>query len=105
MRSVSPADLHQIFLGLPQPTESEGLGEVAKQGRLLTWAVSANPEHRWYYAKELTPEEVLLIKIYDSQGVEGEVRATPHCAFVTEGDEGPPRESVEVRCLVFWEDQ
>lgn len=69
-----------------------------------TWGVAANPSHRWYFASQMTPDEVLLIKCYDSKE-DGRARRTPHSAFKTDLDEGPARESIEVRCLVFWEDQ
>lgn len=59
------------------------------------------PGQRWYYAPEMTPDEVLLIKGYDSLD-DGRARFTPHGAFElpdTHAD-APPRESIEVRTLV-----
>lgn len=61
-------------------------------------------QHQWYYFSKMTPEEVLLFKIYDSKLV-GTARRTPHTAFESPEDSGPPRQSLELRCLVFWEDQ
>ena len=57
---------------------------------------------RWYYAPRMTPDEVLLIKGWDSLD-DGRARHTPHGAFnVPEtGDDAPPRESIEVRSLVI----
>jgi hypothetical protein len=52
----------------------------------------------------MQPDEALLIKCFDSK-VDGRARRTPHTAFQTEMDCGGARQSVEVRCLVFWEDQ
>lgn len=66
-----------------------------------------NPEHAWYYWGGQTPEEVTLIKCFDTEGdggKEGEVaRLTPHTAFTDSGSpkEAPERQSIEVRCLVF----
>jgi hypothetical protein len=57
----------------------------------------------WYYKSGLTPEEVLLIKCFDSK-LDGRARRVPHTAFEvpnTEDREG--RESIEVRALVFHE--
>ena len=50
----------------------------------------------------MTPEEVLLIKGWDSRD-DGRARYTPHGAFnVPETrDDAPPRESIEVRSLVI----
>jgi len=63
--------------------------------------VRYNPNHKWYYLSDQTPEEVTLIKCYDSE--EGTARFTPHTAFLdrTSPKDAPHRESIEVRCLVF----
>jgi len=60
--------------------------------------------HQWHYLSEQTPEEVMLIKCFDSK-VDGRARRVPHSAFVDEefGD-AEPRESIEVRTLVFYPD-
>lgn len=76
-----------------------------RKGQTLT--VRPNPKHEWFYAYGQTPEEVMLIKCFDSK-LDGRARRVPHTAFVNErttGDEFPARESIEVRCLVFHEDQ
>ena len=62
------------------------------------------PTQRWYYAPEITPDEVLLIKGWDSVD-DGRARFTPHGAFSfadTPAD-APPRESIEIRTLVVIE--
>lgn len=60
-----------------------------------------NPNHKWYYLSNQTPEEVTLIKCYDSEV--NRARLTPHSAFLdaTSPKEAPHRESIEVRALVF----
>jgi len=66
-----------------------------------TYAVRPNKAHRWHYLNEQTPEEVLLIKCFDSEE-DGRARRVPHSAFVDPEREGEaPRESIEVRALVF----
>ncbi|KAI0204274.1 methyltransferase [Astrocystis sublimbata] len=77
-----------------------------------TMGVLKNENHRYYYVKDMAPEEALLLKCYDSWG-EGEpggkqglaVR-TPHTAFVDPATppDAKPRESIEVRALVFYEE-
>ena len=64
-----------------------------------------NPEQRWYYASEQTPEEAWVFKIYDSK--KDRARCAVHSSFPLkgQGDAGVARESIEVRCFVFWEDQ
>jgi len=66
-----------------------------------TFSVRYNPNHKWYYLSNQTPEEVTLIKCYDSEV--NRARLTPHSAFPdpTSPPEAPMRESIEVRCLVF----
>jgi hypothetical protein len=63
-----------------------------------------NPSQRWYYAPGMTPDEVLLIKGWDSRD-DGRARFTPHGAFDLPDTpkDAPPRESIEVRTLVIIE--
>ena len=90
--SVGPQDLiatDQVF--------PDRIGEI--------YLLAHNPQQRWYYAPHMTPDEVLLIKGYDSL-TDGRARFTPHGAFDlphTPAD-APPRESIEVRTLVVIED-
>ena len=67
----------------------------------LAW----HPDQRWYYAPLMTPDEVLLIKGYDSL-TDGRARFTPHAAFdlPATAASAPPRESLEVRTLAVIED-
>jgi hypothetical protein len=66
--------------------------------------VKHNPAHRWFYAPAMRDEEVLLIKCYDSLD-DGRARFVPHSAFVdpTTPAGAPPRESIELRTLVFFD--
>ena len=69
-----------------------------------TFTVRPNPNHRWYYLRQQTPEEVMLIKCFDSK-VDGRARRVPHSAFVDPSTEHEiARESIEVRALVFHPD-
>jgi len=86
--SIRPADLiatDQLFPGR--------IGEI--------YHLAYNPTQRWYYAPEMTRDEVLLIKGWDSLD-DGRARFTPHSAFeLPETPSGAaPRESIEVRTLV-----
>lgn len=68
------------------------------------YAVTYNPAHRWFYYPEMSADEVLLLKCYDSE-TDGRARFAPHTAFVdpTTPSETPGRESIELRALVFHE--
>lgn len=70
------------------------------------WQARANPDHKWYFASDVSTEEAIVLRIFDSK-CDGRARRTLHCAF-----EDPrtkqlkvPRQSIEIRSLVFWEDQ
>lgn len=87
--SVSESDL--VTRGLIYPNRK---GE--------TFGVKYNKGHKWYYRSGLSPEQVLLIKCFDSK-TDGRARRVPHTAFVdpSSPSEAPTRESIEVRALVF----
>ncbi|WP_024515344.1 CmcJ/NvfI family oxidoreductase [Bradyrhizobium sp. Tv2a-2] len=67
-----------------------------------TYSVRFNPGHRWFYFRDMTPDEAILLKCYDS-ATDGRTRFGPHTAFVdpTTPTDAPPRESIELRTLVF----
>ena len=87
--SVAPDDLAATDLLYPDRT-----GEI--------YSVTYAPAHRWYYWSGMQPDEVLLLKCYDSAR-DGRTRLSPHTAFVDPraGDDVPPRQSIELRALVF----
>lgn len=66
-------------------------------------SVAYNPAHRWFYVPEMRTDEVLLIKNSDTKGGEECAQSSPHSAFTdpTTPPDAPPRESIEVRLLVF----
>jgi hypothetical protein len=60
--------------------------------------------HRWHYLFKQAPDEVTLIKCFDSKE-DGRARRVPHSAFIDEEWENEEtRESIEVRTLVFHPD-
>jgi hypothetical protein len=60
--------------------------------------------HKWYYMSKQTPEDVLAFKIFDSK-TDGRARRVPHSSFTDEEFEKmDARQSIEVRALVFHED-
>jgi hypothetical protein len=71
-----------------------------------TYAVTYNPAHRWFYVPEMQPDEVLLLKCFDSE-TDGRARFMPHTAFddPTAPTDILPRESIELRTLVFHPDR
>ena len=67
-----------------------------------TYSVAYSPDHRWYYVPRMQADEALLIKCSDT-ATNVPARFTPHSAFVdpTTPADAAPRESIEVRTLVF----
>lgn len=79
-----------------------------------------DPGHQWYYYPRMTRDEVLLLKQWDSAGElarsggkvsdsDGKHRTSTfsfHSAFTdpTSPADAPDRESIEVRCIVIYDD-
>lgn len=69
-----------------------------------TYHIAYNPAHRWFWFPQMTREEALVFKVYDTDASAG-VRFTAHTAF--DDPNTPPdaaiRESIEMRALVFYD--
>jgi hypothetical protein len=67
-----------------------------------TYSVRYNPDHQWFYVPRMMLDEALLLKCFDSK-TDGRARFAPHSAFAdpTTPPDAPPRESIELRTLVF----
>jgi hypothetical protein len=89
-RSVAPADL--------LPSERRYPHRVGETYRILH-----NPKHEWYQFPQMTPEEAIVFKVYDS-AKDGRARFTPHTSFddPTTPADAPPRESIETRMFAFF---
>lgn len=70
-----------------------------------TLGVKFNPGHRWTYFRGMTPDELVLIKCFDSVQDGSVAVFTPHTGFEdpTTPKDAPPRESIELRALVFYD--
>ncbi|KLO11921.1 hypothetical protein SCHPADRAFT_941654 [Schizopora paradoxa] len=71
-----------------------------------TFVVKHNPAHKWKYVRGMGPDELVLIKCFDSTKDGGVAIYTPHTAFEdpTSPLDAPLRESIELRFLVFYEE-
>jgi hypothetical protein len=87
-RSMKPADLRPNVEGVKH--------EV--------YLFKFSPNHRWFYFPEMRPDEALLLKCFDSVR-DGRARFTAHSAFddPSTPPDAPPRESIEVRALAFFD--
>ena len=90
-RSIEPSDLIPV-----QRRSPDRLGE--------TYSLSYNEKHRWYYYPQMTPDEALIFKVFDSER-DSVARFTAHTAFIdpTSAACAPPRHSIEARVLVFFD--
>lgn len=76
-----------------------------------TLAVKYNESQKWYFKWHQTPDEALLLRCFDNRAgpqsaerYRDRAKRVPHTAFEIPGTEQEePRESIEVRCLVFHE--
>jgi hypothetical protein len=68
-----------------------------------TYAVTFNAGQRWYYFPKMEADEAVLIRCFDSAR-QGPARFSAHGAFddPQTPPDAPPRESSEVRTLVFF---
>jgi FtsP/CotA-like multicopper oxidase with cupredoxin domain len=68
-----------------------------------TYSITYNPNQRYYYFPKMEPDEAVLIRCFDS-ALTGPRRFSAHTGFddpETPAD-SPPRESIEVRTVVFF---
>ncbi|KAH8591673.1 hypothetical protein B0O99DRAFT_718975 [Bisporella sp. PMI_857] len=75
---------------------------VRRQYSGSTFYVKYSSEYRWHYLYGQRPDEVTLIKCFDSDP-DVEASCAPHTSFFVDSDElrDAQRESIEVRALVF----
>jgi hypothetical protein len=68
-----------------------------------TYAITYNPQHRWYWLPRMRRDEALVFKVFDSSK-DGRARWSAHTAFEdpTSPPNARPRESIEIRTLAFF---
>ncbi|HEY7163653.1 MAG TPA: CmcJ/NvfI family oxidoreductase [Candidatus Binatia bacterium] len=68
-----------------------------------TYRLKYSPEHRWFYFPEMTRDEAIVFKVFDSE-TDGCARFTPHTSFVDPNSPqaAAPRQSIEVRAFAFF---
>ena len=91
-RSIAPEDLIATDL-----VYRDRVGEV--------FNLAHNPDHRWFYFPRLEEGQTVLLKCFDS-AEDGRARFTAHTAFEDpeSAPSAPPRESIELRALAFFDD-
>jgi hypothetical protein len=72
-----------------------------RAGEIFVMRHSAS--HRWWYFPKMLPENVLLLKTYESE-TDGRARFLGHSAFDDPNTppDAPTRESIEIRMMAFF---
>ena len=93
---VAVCDARSITPDALVPAERRGKGRVGE-----VFVVRYDPRQRWLYFPNLKPDEVLLIKTFDSRE-DGRARWCVHTAVEEPANaRKPPRESMETRLFAF----
>ncbi|CZT20557.1 related to 7alpha-cephem-methoxylase P8 chain [Ramularia collo-cygni] len=115
-RPIKPIQRDPLAVAQSQSILEEALVPIAfvsEKRKGETLSVKFHEGQKWFYKFRMRPEEVLLIKCFDNRaGVgslekyKGRAKRVPHSAFEVPGTEFDEegRESIEVRALVFFEE-
>ena len=92
-RSVEPEDLI-----VSRTVRGEGKDRVEREANFVRY----NPTHRWVYFRDMTRDELLIFRGFESDPARS--MRVPHTAFDDPlvGLTAPPRESIDLRCAVFY---
>jgi hypothetical protein len=71
-------------------------GPVVSEADLFPYS----EDQRWYYFSDMKKEEILAFTLYDSE--KHEKGRCPHTAFNADRKDAFPRESVEIRSVVYY---
>jgi len=93
-RTTSPDDVTVGDAVIDSPNEPER--------RFESSLYHANPGHRWFWYSDMTPDEALVFKAFDSDL--DRVQGCPHSAFDSPDCpvNVPPRASAEIRAFAFY---
>ena len=106
-RSIDDENLLPIRILQPPKDRPTQYATTTKGEYMEIYYARYSEGQQWYFVSEMDKDEVLLIKCFDSTTNPKTAKRCPHSAFEWRDklDSGSPRESIEIRCLVFWEDQ
>ncbi|CAE8741017.1 unnamed protein product [Polarella glacialis] len=103
-------EVHRDPLGLiewesQRPCDVSNLQFIYKHRVGEIYRVVPSSQHRWAYFPRMIPGECLVVKTFES-ATDGRARFSLHSAFEdsTAKPEAPARESIELRCIVFFGD-
>ena len=96
MRSVTPDD---IVFG-----DGQNTGNIKQYTKVVDQRLIHGPHQRWYYFPDMTPDEVLLFRQYDTRQEQLNLRTVFHTAVAdpTAPDDAPMRSTIEVRMQAIY---
>lgn len=118
-RSMDPSDFVKVDLLYPtdwaegkekaqDPESVQSTDGYEVKGEVYN--IAPSEKHRFFYQKDMTPDEAMFIKCFDSRsqimtGTSGIAHGAGHTAFMDPQtpENAPGRQSIEVRCLIFYE--
>lgn len=103
-----PQDLPLAVCAANSVTEADRItGEARVDGvgidefRFGSSLYRPNPRHRWFYYRDMNPDEALIFKQFDT--ADPDMVGVPHVAFADSSAENPvPRASAEIRAFAYW---
>ena len=106
-RSSSDENLLPIRILQPPKNAATHYATTTKGDYMEIFYARYSEGQQWHFVSDMDTDEVLMIKCFDSSSREGRARRCPHTAFEYSEAAGrlSARESCEIRCLVFWENE
>jgi hypothetical protein len=102
--SIAPAEgVPNVLVRLQaRPDPAAMLAEIADEDELPAALIfHYAPHHRWYYFPDMNRDEIVLLKLHDSD--HDQAWFAPHTAFRDEQRRGAhTRESIEFRSIAYW---
>jgi hypothetical protein len=106
-----PQDLPLALCAANSVTEADRVtGEARVDGvgieefRFGSSLYHANPRHRWFYYRDMFPDEALIFRQFDT--ADPAIVGVPHVAFADPSAEHPiPRASAEIRAFAYWKEK
>ncbi|MBV9882421.1 MAG: hypothetical protein JO276_05375 [Sphingomonadaceae bacterium] len=103
-----PQDLPLAICAADSVTEADRVtGEARVDGvgieefRFGSSLYRASPRHRWFYYRDMAPDEALVFKQFDT--ADPAIVGCPHVAFADPSAVDPiPRASAEIRAFAYW---
>lgn len=92
-----------LFIVDEFPTGDALTAPVEGEGQMIAATIFRHdPNHRWWYFSDMTVDDVLFFKFFDSDDTT--TWRCPHTAFIDSSfPHAKPRESIELRSIAFFE--